>query len=93
MVGEDCSGKADFSVMYRLSAKFTLTVVGSESDEELLSHPGPDNALIDISLYYIQTCSFHTRHLSDLTINGTSWFNYSYQQRRLFQNLLLLPRV
>lgn len=45
LVGD--SGKADLPAMYRLSAKLALTPVGSESDEELLSLPGPDNALIN----------------------------------------------
>lgn len=51
------SGKADLPAMYRLSAKLALTSVGSESDEELLSLPGPDNALIN-TLYIFKPAAF-----------------------------------
>lgn len=56
------SRKADFPAMYRLSAKFTLTPVGSESDEELLSLPGPDNALID-TLYFFKPAALRSHSL------------------------------
>lgn len=55
LVGD--SGKADLPAMYRLSAKLALTPVGSESDEELLSLPGPDNALIN-TLYIFKPAAF-----------------------------------